>query len=312
MPKLSAYRDNDALDNAIAGKIIVYVEGPDDVAFFKNLAGPNIVDRLEFKTPESGTGYLDVKRRVQELRSDNNLKVHGLLDGEAAVHLGEVDGFLDNTALLFRSEAAPLRGLLFLSEYELENLLIRHSPIARLIKNHVPIRDLGTLEEAEIQQTIDRFGRRFYLFSLVKFAMVGLHSEERACKGVAKIGGQFLDRKQSAATVMRKTVKPQISDQLDYEEFRAAVRALAKRLRKRYDAEGLDGLGRQAQVNRIADGKEWLKHIKDRFKGNAGWDGVLHAELTQSPYCAEFRAALLAETRNDDEPTSDHASRDAA
>jgi hypothetical protein len=291
MPRLGTYRDNDELDNAIADKIIVYVEGRDDVAFFKTLAGPNINDRLEFKAPESGTGYHEVKSRVSELRPTNS-KVHGLLDGEAAVSLGQKQAFLESDKNIFQTEAVDLDGLMFLSEYELENLLICHAQLSKYIINNVTVADLGSRKIEDVEATINTFALRFYFFTLIKFTMVELHREDRPCKGIGKIGGHFLDREAGVTKIMRDHVRPHIEGQLDWTEFATALRDLSDDIRARHAQ--LADADRRKQLFRIADGKLMLKHIKNRYNGDGRWDGHLHNDLVQSDYSETFRQALFA------------------
>jgi hypothetical protein len=295
MPRLSAYRDNDELDNAIADKTIVYVEGPDDVSFFTNLAGPDVRDRLEFKTPENGTGYHQVKTRVAELRPDNR-KVHGLLDGEAAAALGQVDLFLKAQGELFQAETENLEGLVFLAEYELENLLLCHTKMAQFIVQDVVVAELGTRDPVQVQQTIDTLALRFFLFSLIKFTMIAFHSDEQPCKGIGTFKGRFLDPAVGAAQLMRCDVRPAISQQVDWEAFRDAMHGMVQTLRDHQAARGLDEIEKRREALRLADGKLMLVHVRSRYKGGRTWDGHLHGELAQSDYSGRFRNALLEAT----------------
>lgn len=296
MPRLGSYRDNDELDNAIADKIIVYVEGPDDESFFRALAGPNIADRLEFKIPETGTGYHEVKKRVTELRPDNP-KVHGLLDGEAAVSFGQSEAFLTAADNLFRVDLVDFDGLLFLPHYELENILIRHAKLARFIVNNVPVGQLGTRKIEEVQRTLHEFVPRFYLFSLIKFAMIKMHRPDRPCKGIGAIGGRFLDKNAGWASIMRNDVQPKISEQVEWDEFLAELKKLGQEAHERNVARGLDTAGKLDESLRIADGKLMLKHVKSRYGGDGRWDGHLHDNLVNSGYGERFNIALLAATQ---------------
>jgi hypothetical protein len=295
MPRLSAFRDNDELDNAIADKTIVYVEGPDDVSFFNNLAGPDVRDRLEFKTPEAGTGYHEVKKRVGELRPVNP-KVHGLLDGEAAVALGLFNAFIDNSEVIFRGDEGLIDGLMFLAEYELENLLLCHTGLARFIANDVVVAELGTRNQGEVQRTIDTLTLRYVLFSVIKFTMIALHSEARPCKGIGKIGGQFITKEVGCAHLMRNDVQSEIGPQVEWSEFLAAMHGVVHAIRAHHRGLGFDDAAKRRDALRIADGKLLMKHVKKRYSGSGKWDGHLHGELAQSDYSDRFRDALLEAT----------------
>lgn len=296
MPRLGEFIDNDDLDNAVADKTIIYVEGPDDLSFFYALTGPNVRDRLEFKVPESGTGYHQVKDRVKELRSSDNKKVHGLLDGEAAVALGQTASFIESCEPLFQTNDESFDGLVFLSEYELENLLLRHTHIANFIVNDVVVADLGTRDQGKIQTEFDTLTLRYFLFSLIKFAMIEFHSDTRPCKGVGKIGGEFLTQQVGAAKLMRANVKAAIEPQMDWQEFLEEMHRLMRLIRANHAQKALGKDQKREDALRIADGKLLFKHIKNRYNGTAKWDGHLHNELVQSPYCDRFRDALLMAT----------------
>lgn len=296
MPRLGAFRDNDELDNAAADKTIVYVEGPDDVSFFYNLAGPDVRDRLEFKTPESGTGYHEVKKRVAELRPANG-KVHGLLDGEAAVALGHIEAFLKADEAICRVDEETLEGLVFLAEHELENLMICHTRLARFIVNDVVVGEIGVRNEGEVQDAIDTLALRYFLFSIIKFTMIAFHSDQQPCKGIGKIGGQFISRNVGSARLMADDVRPEISPQVDWGDFLAAMHGLVRTIHERHDELALDEAARRRDRLRIADGKMLLKHIKKRYAGTGKWDGHLHDQLAQSEYSQKFRDALLVATR---------------
>src|SRR5438067_1915224 len=119
MPKLGSIKDPVELDNLYTDKVIVYVEGAEDFAFFNDLVGRDMADRLEFKVPEEkGSGYHVVKSRVATERASNP-KIHGLLDGETAVALNRFADFLASDGVLFTLTGAEHEGLLFLSEHEL-------------------------------------------------------------------------------------------------------------------------------------------------------------------------------------------------
>ena len=302
MPSLAAYRDNDELDNAIADKTIVYVEGPDDVAFFTNLVGPDIRDRLEFKTPEAGTGYQEVKKRVAELRPANT-KVHGLLDGEAAVALGQIGAFIDCGSELFVVDDALLGGLVFLAENEIENLLLCHTDLSQFIVNDVGKAELGTRKEADVHAVIGTLALRYVLLSVIKFTMIGFHSEDTPCKGFRKIGGQFISKNATGvATLMRQDVQPAIGAQVAWKDFLIAMHAVVKMIASRHEAWGLSNEAKRRDALRIADGKLLLGHLKSHFKGHAKWDGHLHDQLVRSDYSDRFRKALLLGTKTPRRP----------
>jgi hypothetical protein len=296
MPKLGRIADPVELDNLYSDKVVVYVEGGADLAFFGNLLGPDLADRLEFKVPEEkGSGYHAVKARVAMERG-GNAKIHGLLDGDAAVALDRFEAFLEGGEVLFRVARDDAEGLLFLSEYELENIVLCHANVPDFLAAHVPFAAIGTVPIEQLQRKLLTLTRRFYLLALLKFTAGRFHRAGTPCGAVDKHEGMFDNKRMGVAAILR-FLKPKIVEAgIGWEAFLAEARRFARSVNDHFDLRQFDEGTRQLHVLRMADGKNLLKRIRGDYGGTAHWEGQLHDRLKRLGYAERFRDALERET----------------
>jgi hypothetical protein len=290
MPSLRQIGDPTELDNLYSGKTIVYVEGTADLAFFNDLVGPDMFDRLEFKVPEEGTGYHQVKKRVAGERPRNK-RIHGLLDGEAAVAFGHFDEFLVSDGTLFAVEGPEMDGLLFLPEHELENLVLCHVDIPTFVAQNVPFTQIGSVSAGEIRAELVTLAKRFYLLALLKFAAGRLHAAGTPCKVVDEKSGMFVS-KVGVAKVMR-TIKPKIIEAgIAWSDFIDTVREFAASVMAHFKNSAFEEAQKQRHVLRMADGKSMLKRVRANYSGPLAWEGLLQGRLKGSDYAPQFVESL--------------------
>lgn len=296
MPKLSAIVDTEELDNLYADKAIVYVEGESDEAVFTVLAGPDIGDRLEFKVPKTGgSGYHAVRDRVLEERGRGNAKIHGLLDGEASASFGHILHLIENRETLFQTTDPALDGLIFLSETELENLILCHAGVAEFLTNNVTLTGIGGQDLEAHRSDLVSLSQRFYLLAMMKFAAGELHRTGTPCKQVDKLAGRF-QTTESTLKITREIKASIEKDGGDWNAFVTKLNELMGRVRERFADDGTRPPPKERQVRRLADGKGLLKRVIGKNNGQRNWEGHLVERLRQSPYAADFRQALLHET----------------
>lgn len=301
MPRLSRIKDPVELDNLYTDKTIVYVEGKDDLAFFNDLIGPYLADRLEFKVPEVlGSGYHTVKARVAEERG-GNAKIHGLLDGETAVALDRFEAFLDGGEVLFTVDGEENAGLLFLSEHELENVVLCHANVSEFLSSHVPFSAIGSRPIDVVERELLTLTRRFYLLALLKFTATRFHIAGTPCKAIDTYAGLFDNRKKGVAEILR-FLKPKIADAgIEWDDFSASAHAIAYSVTTHFEQRDFDNETRRKQVLRLSDGKNLLKRIRGEYGGTPHWEGVFQQRLKSFGYADVFRDAIQRATGcNDD------------
>jgi hypothetical protein len=160
----------------------------------------------------------------------------------------------------------------------------------------VTVADLGSRDQGSVQDAINTLALRYALFSLIKFTMLAFHSDQHPCKGIGKIGGQFIEKEVGSANLMRNCVRVEIAAQVDWDEFLDAMHELVRAIRERQTQREFDKAAKRRDALRIADGKLLLKHVKKRYHGTKKWDGHLHDQLLESDYSVRFRNALLVAT----------------
>lgn len=295
MPKLGSIKDPVELDNLYADKVIVYVEGAEDFAFFNDLVGREMADRLEFKIPEEkGSGYHVVKSRVANERAGNP-KIHGLLDGETAVSMDRFADFLASDGVLFSLAGAEHDGLMFLSEHELENIVLCHARVPEFLSAHVPFVAIGSRPVAVVERELVTLARRFYLLALLKFAAGRFHAAGTPCKAVDQYSGLF-DTPQGVAQILRFLRPRIVAAGIDWPTFIAAIRTFASSVRGHFEQRGFDEEERRKHVLRMSDGKNFLKRVRGKYHGSPSWEGALTGRVKSYGYVARFRTALEAAT----------------
>ncbi|MGH7027487.1 hypothetical protein [Brevundimonas sp.] len=295
MANLSQIEDPDALDNRYADKIIVYVEGEGDQRLFSRIVGPDVADRLEFKTPADTTGGCSfVVSRVKAERLTND-KIFGLVDGEAAANHGATDALLDCEGSLFALPAAAgLEGVIFLSGHELENVVLLHGEIYELIAKNVSLQSMGKADAADVRKTLLALTPRFFIAALMKYA--SLHVGLTVGASVSVKGGVFVDPKASTVTLVRELRQQVVGGGGDWGAYKAEIGRILRRLRDRFEAEAITGEGLSDHLIRLADGKNLLLRLRKIYAG-VPKDGLLADALTRPPYADHFRAELLALTQ---------------
>ena len=287
--------DPEELDNLYAGKAIVYVEGESDEAFFKVLAGPDIAENLEFKVPPAGGGYIQVRDRVREERDRGNDRIHGLLDGEAAAAFGIVERLIDSRGVLFNTGNVAVDGLLFLSEAELENLVLCHAGVAEFLTHNVGFAGVG---KADLQGYLDELrelAQRFYVLAILRYVAVEFHNAGTPCKPVDKLSGRFQST-DGILVILSHIRADLVAEGVPWQAFLARALSLMRRVRSAFVDDGSQPRPKDRHVLRLADGKGLLKRVRTTYNGPPAWEGLLTERLRTAPYSAEFRAALLLAT----------------
>ena len=293
MRRLGSVLDTDELLNLSAARAIVYVEGQSDEAFFTVLAGPDIMEKLEFKVPSAGGGYINVRDRVREERDRGNDRVHGLLDGESSAALGYVERFIDSRAILFDSGNRPVDGLMFLSESELENIVLCHAGVAEFLTHHVGFAGVGKADLQGYVDEIRELARRFYVLAIMRYVAAEFHNGGTSCKQVDRLAGRF-QTKDGVLGIIFHMKAELIGEGIAWPAFLNRVLSLMRRARAGFEDDGSLPSPKDRNVLRLADGKEMLKRIRSTYNGSVAWEGT--ERLRTAPYSGEFRETLLAAT----------------
>ncbi len=296
MPSLAEIGDIDAVENRYLDKVIVYVEGDGDQKLFTEIVGPDVADKLEFRTPAvAGGGCSAVLKRV-EVERPGNAKVYGLVDGETAVMLGGVDALLHCRRHLFSLPGiAPADGVLFLAGHELENLILLHGGVCELVSRNVKMANIGTVAVTEVEQTFLKLTRRFFLAALVKYAVSVANL--RGAPIVSVRGGRLVESRLSVATWLRELKAAVQGAGGDWGIYRDEAEAILERLVAQFNTETLPDIERQSHFVRLSDGKHLLVALQKSFNPTLIADGILSSALTRPPYADEFRDELLQQTK---------------
>jgi len=295
MRRLGSVLDPEELDNLYAAKAIVYVEGESDEAFFAALAGPDIAENLEFKVPPTGGGYFQVRDRVCEERDRGNNRIYGLLDGEAAAAFAIIERLIDSRGVLFDTGNVAVDGLLFLSEAELENLVLCHAGVAEFLTHNVGFAGIGKANIQSFADELKGLAQRFYVLAILRFVAVEFHNAGTPCKPVDKLSGRF-QSKDAVLVILAHIKADLIADGVPWPAFLARVLTLMRRVRSAFVDDGTHPSPKERHVLRLADGKGLLKRVRSTYNGPPAWEGLLTERLRTAPYSAEFRSALLAAT----------------
>lgn len=300
MPRLSEVGDTAAVANQYADKVIVYVEGEDDVTIFYAISGQDIREYLEFRTPQvAGSGVRQVIEQVSVERT-NNPRIYGLLDGEAAALLGEVDALLRCPGILFQIDNNDLRGLIFLAQHEVENLMLMHGDLCELILKDVKVGEFGAQSREDIEAEITQVGRRFFQAALIKYASMSLHHRAKAegaevgCKVIDS--ARFLAKSEASEVIDR--IKESLADEglISWDEIKNELCRTYRILGEWFRAEQLDRQRRERERLRLTDGKSVIECLKRARSPQGKWGGHLLHAMTRSEYGALFRAQLLEVT----------------
>lgn len=299
MPDLSLIKDPEALENRYLDKVIVYVESEHDEEAYRRFAGPNVADRLEFKTPKlGGSGWEAVRDRVRDERPSND-NIYGLLDGEAAVHFDGWHGLIGCDRCLFQLTVADAEGLIFLNSHELENLLLLYGDVCGLIVKDVRLSELARHKPEQVREVLVEAARRFFAAAAMKYAAIELR--RTGVDTVLFKIGKFLEPEQRSAVSLLCELRQEVKSQgLDWPRLRREIRVIAARLRTRFKEENLEAASQGDHYIRLADGKGLISRLRQIYKSGGPWDGHLVDAVCKAAYAGDFRAQLLEVTKADD------------
>lgn len=288
MPDFNQLRSKNELESLYLGKVIVVVEGESDAKLFERLIGPGKREFIEFQVPhEKGTGCIAVKHSVQTQR-EKNKRVYGLLDGEASVSHGGYDKFRECTDPFF--ELDDLDGVMFLADYEAENILINHADIVTYIENDVPLHGLGGRSAAEIDAKIEAVVERQFWAAMCKYVSYEMHKANLMDGALANTF--FVDA--SLCRSMKSIKHGVIGKKGDWRAFMLRLKSL--RGRTESYLQSLSPPAQKKARRRLADGKMALAKIQSIFGLKAAWQGHLVKEAASSSYSASFRDTLFQRT----------------
>lgn len=288
MPDFNQLRSKNELESLYLGKVIVVVEDDSDAELYQRLIGPGKGEFLEFQVPhEKGTGCGAVKNSVMTQR-EKNKRVYGLLDGEASVSHGGYAKFRECTHTFF--EVDGLDGLMFLAEYEVENILINHADIETYIEHDVSLRALGKRSPAEIETKVEAVVERQFWAAMCKYVSYEMHTA-KLMEGA--LGNPFHPDASLCRSML--LIKTQVTGKKgDWRVFKSRLKTL------RGETESyLDGLGpaeRKKARRRLTDGKVALSKLQSVFGLKSTWQGHLFKEVAAGVYATDFRTHLFEKT----------------
>lgn len=299
MPRFSEIGDSTAVNNRYADKVVVYVEAEDDVTAFYGITGKSIREYLEFlESREIGGGSESV---IAQVRADRptNPKVFGLVDGEAAATFGGTDQLIDCADRFFQIDRPELDGVLFLAEYEMENILLLYGDLPELMRRDVDFRYFNAFSLEDAQVHIAKAAQLFFLAALLKFASITFHRRayqqgQPGCRTIDS--GRFLRRGEPAEILgeIRRDVEAEA--RISWAELKAEVRRSHHRLKTRLAASGADHASSQRERLRLADGKAVLTRLKNDYSKHGRWKSHLLSSIGGTPFSVLFRERLLAIT----------------
>ena len=290
MPNLAEFRDSDSVDSVYAARAVVYVEGTEDRKVFARLIGMRASQQVDFKVPRNNQGgWAGVCDQVSMERENGNENVYGLVDGDTAACLGLWRDLIDAEGVVFNLHTR--QGILSLADQELENLLIRYGGICDYLANDVSLRNLSTRTKGDIEKTLRRLTRRFFLAAVFKYVVQHFHHHELQFPRIDF--GKLQDPSFSTGKLRVELRKQTSGDHGSWERFVKEVYAILGALRSRFRDENMSQSLRDLHLRRLADGKELLKGMKTCYRTRGNVDGHLVAELIGSQYAGEFRCAIL-------------------
>lgn len=293
MPDLFAVGDAEALDNRYVAKVIVYVEADEDREAYSRIAGPDVRDRLEFKTTGLGSGGWEAVRDRVKVERPTNDKVYGLVDGEAVVHFDGWEALVACDRHLFQVQPAAAEGMIFISSHELENLLLLYGDICGVIVKGVKLKELTKHDAAVVQAGLHKAARRFFIAAAMTYA-----ANELRRTGVDSVvfnNGKFVDGK-SATRLLAELAAEVKAEGLSWPTLRTEIRKVLARLKARFKDEGLNPAAKAYHFIRLADGKRLLAGMRKTYQAKGPWDGHLVDQVCRAPYADAFRSELLTLT----------------
>jgi hypothetical protein len=299
MPRFSEIGDSTAVNNRYADKVVVYVEAEDDITAFYGITGKSIREYLEFLEPRKiGGGAESVIAQVRADRTTNP-KVFGLVDGEAAATFGGTDQLIDCTDRFFQLDDPALDGVVFLAEYEMENILLLYGDLPELMRRDVPFREFDGFSSEDAQTHIKKTAQLFFLAALLKFASITFHRRayQKGQPGCRTIDSGRFQRRADPVRILAEIRRDVEAEALiSWVELKAEVRRSHHRLRIKLAASGADHTTIQRERLRLADGKAVLTRLKNDHSQHGRWTSHLLRSIEGTAFSALFRERLLAIT----------------
>ena len=299
MPQFGEIGDPTAVENLYVEKIVVYVEGEVDANLYYEIAGSAIRGHLEFRGPPVGRGGSDaVITRVRAERPAN-AKVFGLVDGEAAAKVGAVDKLLECTNLFFRLDDAAVAGILFLGQYELENLLAMNGDLPDIILRDLDPSLIGRITLEEVEGSITEATRIFFLAALLKYASVTLHHRSRVAGGQGcptLDSSRFLDHRGFRDVLAEIRAQVAAEGEVTWVQLRREIRRTRQEFVARLRAAGANVPEISRAKLRVADGKSLLNLLKRTYSPRGRWESHLATAIGATDFGETFRHDLLAMT----------------
>lgn len=290
MTSLASLGDGAAVANFYQDRIIVMVEGSGDLNAFQRFVGTGYDADLMFKvapTPKGKGGCQAVRDRVAEERQQND-KVFGLLDGEAAA-------VLDGTQALYESEDELFQlpetdGLIFLSTHEIENLYFAHADVCGAIAHHKPLAKLA-FTSANVATTLDENLERYWGAACYKYASAYFYARNQM---TSLVNTKIFDDDPLRAVLKILRLMVTGGGSVTWGAFKLKARALRDAGATLVAARGYGAAEKKAWKLRVADGKELLRRLR-RINGEVGdaVEGHLLKEVCNGPYPAAFRDRLF-------------------
>ncbi len=278
--------DADDLENRYLGKAIFYVESENDANFYKQCVAIGHDEYFEFKGLPGRGGYSAAIAKAVEERKANEM-VFALVDGEAAADkTGGLSLLLSCSSKVFQVPGEGLEGVIFLSEHELENIIIRLSDVVTFIAHDDALGDVGRKSAGGLKQELEAVIDRQFAGAVCKYASMKMNSENRmnGC-----FGAVFWDQPERVTLwKLRAAVKERTSD---WKAFYVEVKAIEAALRKRF-AEGDPGLAAYERL-RLTDGKTVMKTMAHNHKVNPKWFGHLTMQIVGNAYFDQLRQEIL-------------------
>ena len=288
MRTLSEIGDSEALALRFVDRIILLVEGPGDVNGFRRLAGPGMLVDFEIKLPlENQGGCTAVQQRVRKERdANNNLKVFGLLDGEAAAGLGAVTDLLTAEQPMFQTSRPDHEGLIFLAGHEFENLFFAHVDVCAVLANHCRLSRMDDGEPDRLSDRLLDLTSRFFGAAMFKYtsldAAVGQYS--------AKIlNTWFFGSEPDLKSILVRAKSEVVRVGGNWTTFVRQLFALTRVLRAHVATLPSDPAARKARLLRLADGKALLAHLRASVGAGPEIEGHLMRDLVASGFAPFFR-----------------------
>lgn len=296
MRRLSEVGDPEALANRFLDRIILLVEGPGDVNGFRHLAGPDMLVDFEIKLPLEGQGGCGaVQQRVRKERDENdNKKVFGLLDGEAAAGLGAVAELLTCEEAMFQTGRADHEGLIFLSGHEFENLFFAHVDVCAVLASHCKLSRLDDGLSAKLSSNLIELTTRFFGAAMFKYTSL---DAAYGNLGVKILDTWFFGTEPDRKAILQKAKSEVIQLGGDWPTFVAQLFAITRVLRTHVSTLPKDPATRRARLLRLADGKALLTHLRKVVSVGDQIEGHLLRDLIAAPYAEAFRSEVRRRTQ---------------